>query len=316
MLEPETFESLRPLLFSIAYRMLSSISEAEDAVQDAFLRYEGALRDGGHIDSPKSWLSAVVTRLCIDELRSARVRRETYVGEWLPEPLVTDRDLGFTDPAVMAEEAETLSMAFLLVLDRLSPTERAVFLLHDVFGYEYDEIATIVDKSEVNCRQIASRARRNVQSERPRFDASRKARDELATRFFAAVTDGDMPGLVALLAADVAVYGDGGGNAPQWATAIVGATRVAQLFAGLSRQIREFHIRIDPTQINGQPGAILFDPEGGVINVFSLDILDGVVQTVRSVINPEKLRHLGPVADVRAIARGRGQPSSPARTES
>jgi RNA polymerase sigma-70 factor (ECF subfamily) len=301
--EPEDFESLRPLLFSIAYRMLSSVSDAEDIVQDAFLRYERARQDEVAIESPKAYLSAIVTRLAIDQLRSARVRRETYVGEWLPEPLVTDGDAWSTDPAAHVEEAESLSMAFLLVLDRLDPVERAVFLLHDVFGYEYPEIAGIVGKSEVNCRQIASRARRHVQAEKPRFDASRRERDLLAGRFFAAVTNGDMPGLVELLAADVVVYGDGGGKAPQWATAITGADRVARLFAGLGRQMAEYDLRLEFAHLNGQPGAIVRDHVGEVTNVFVLDILDGVVQTVRSVINPDKLRHLGPVADVRALAR-------------
>jgi RNA polymerase sigma-70 factor, ECF subfamily len=294
----EAYASLRPLLFSIAYRMLASVSEAEDVVQEAFLRYERALTEGTAIDSPKAFLSAVVTRLSIDELRSARVRRETYVGEWLPEPLLTE-----DDPAARAEEADSLSMAFLLLLERLSPVERAVFLLHDVFGYGYDEVAPIVDKSEANCRQLALRARRHIESERPRFDASRKKRDELASHFLAAVTDGDLDSLVELLAADVVVYGDGGGKAPQWAAPIVGAERVARLFAGIGRQMSELGIRVEPRRVNGQPGAIFLDPEGRLINVWSLDIVDGVVQAVRSVINPDKLQHLGPVADVRALLR-------------
>jgi RNA polymerase sigma-70 factor (ECF subfamily) len=294
----EAYANLRPLLFSIAYRMLASVSEAEDVVQEAFLRYERALTEGTAIDSPKAFLSAVVTRLSIDELRSARVRRETYVGEWLPEPLLTE-----DDPAARAEEADSLSMAFLLLLERLSPVERAVFLLHDVFGYGYDEVAPIVDKSEANCRQLALRARRHIESERPRFDASRKKRDELASRFLAAVTDGDLDSLVELLAADVVVYGDGGGKAPQWAAPIVGAERVARLFAGIGRQMSELGIRVEPRRVNGQPGAIFLDPEGRLINVWSLDIVDGVVQAVRSVINPDKLQHLGPVADVRALLR-------------
>jgi RNA polymerase sigma-70 factor, ECF subfamily len=299
----EAYASLRPLLFSIAYRMLSSVSEAEDVVQEAFLRYERALAEGAAIESPKAFLSAVVTRLSIDQLRSARVRRETYVGEWLPEPLVTSDD----DPAAHAEEADSLSMAFLLLLERLSPVERAVFLLHDVFGYGYDEVAAIVGKSEANCRQLASRARRHIESGKPRFEASRKERDELAARFLAAVTDGDLESLVETLAADVVVYGDGGGKAPQWTAPIVGVERVARLFAGIGRQMREFGIRVEPRRVNGQPGAIFLDPEGRLTNVWSLDIVDGAVQTVRSVINPDKLQHLGPVADVRALLRGQRQ---------
>jgi RNA polymerase sigma-70 factor, ECF subfamily len=306
----ETLADLRPLLFSIAYRMLASVSEAEDVVQEAFLRHQRALADGVEVESPKAYLSAVVTRIAIDQLRSARVRRETYVGQWLPEPLLTDG--AAEDPAAHAEEADSLSMAFLLLLERLSPVERAVFLLHDVFSYGYDEIATIVGKSEVNCRQLASRARGHIQSEKPRFDASRQERDALAARFFAAVGDGDLESLVELLAADVVVYGDGGGKAPQWAAPIVGVDRVARLFAGLGRQMRDFGISMELRQINGQPGAVVLDPDGRLTNVFSLDIVDGAVQTIRSVINPDKLRHLGPVADVRALLRRQreGEPPS------
>jgi RNA polymerase sigma-70 factor, ECF subfamily len=301
----EAYADLRSLLFSIAYRMLSSVSEAEDVVQEAFLRYERALAGGTAVESPKAFLSAVVTRLSIDQLRSARARRETYVGEWLPEPLLTADD----DPAAHAEEADSLSMAFLLLLERLSPVERAVFLLHDVFGYGYDEVAAIVDKTEANCRQLASRARRHIESGKPRFDASRKERDELAARFLAAVTDGDLDSLVELLAADVVVYGDGGGKAPQWAAPIVGAERVARLFAGIGRQMSELGIRVEPRHVNNQPGAVFLDPEGRLINVWSLDIVEGAVQTVRSVINPDKLQHLGPVADVRALLRGQRKPA-------
>jgi RNA polymerase sigma-70 factor, ECF subfamily len=293
------FDELRPLLFSIAYRMLARVADAEDVVQDAFLRHQRALADGVEIESPKAYLSAVVTRLAIDQLRSARHRRETYVGQWLPEPLLTDEN----DPARATEEADSLSMAFLLVLERLSPVERAIFLLHDVFAYDYDEIAVIVDKSAANCRQLAVRARRHVEAEKPRFEASRRARDELAARFFAAVSTGDMDGLVAMLADDVVVYGDGGGKAPQWSQPIVGPDRVSRLFVGLGRQIATLGITIEPHQVNGQPGALLRDRNALLINVFVLDIAGGVIQAIRSVINPDKLHHLGPVADARALAR-------------
>lgn len=295
----EAFLELRPLMFSIAYRMLASVSEAEDMVQEAFLRYQQSLQDGVQVASPKAYLSAVITRLCIDRLRSAPKRRESYFGQWLPEPLLTDAEA--IDPASHAEQADSLSMAFLLVLERLNPVERAVFLLHDVFGYGYDEIAAIVGKSEPNCRQLAARARRHVKAEKPRFDASRAQRDELAARFFAAVTDGDLEGLVGMLADDVAVYGDGGGKAPQWIKPIVGPDRVARLFVGMSQDLRDYRITIEPRQVNGQPGALLRTADGELINVFALDIVDGLVQTVRSVINPDKLRHLGPVADVYAL---------------
>jgi RNA polymerase sigma-70 factor, ECF subfamily len=296
-----TFETLRPLMFSIAYRMLGSVSEAEDTVQEAFLRYQRALDSGEEIESPKAYVSAVVTRLAIDELRSARVRRERYVGQWLPEPLLTDEE---ADPAAQAEQADSLSMAFLLVLERLSPVERAVFLLHDVFAYGYDEIAAIVGKSEANCRQLASRARRHVESEKPRFEASRRERDELAARFFAAASEGDLDGLVEMLAADVVVYGDGGGKAPQWGRPIAGADRVGRLFVTLGRQMAELGVTTALREVNGQPGAVVLDSDGQVVNVFSLDIVDGAVQTVRSVINPDKLQHVGPVADAWALLRG------------
>jgi RNA polymerase sigma-70 factor (ECF subfamily) len=298
----EPAEALRPLLFSIAYRMLSSVSDAEDIVQESFVRHQRALAEGTRIDSTRAYLSAVTTRLAIDHLRSARVRRESYVGQWLPEPLLTDD--GEEDPAAHAEQADSLSMAFLLVLERLNPVERAVFLLHDVFGYDYDEVARIVGKSEANSRQLATRARKRLDERRRRFDASRQKQQELAERFFAAVGDGDVDQLVAMLAADVVVYGDGGGKAPQWMVPIAGVDKVSRLFAALGRQMREMGIRTQLREINGQPGALVLDPDGQITNVFVLDVADGVVQTVRSIINPDKLRHLGPVADVRALMRG------------
>ena len=301
----ETYEELRPLLFSIAYRMLGSVAEAEDVVQDAFLRYEGAVERSGEIDSPKAYLSAVTTRLAIDELRSARVRREQYVGEWLPEPLLTDESA--LDGARYVEQADSLSMAFLLVLERLTPVERAVFLLHDVFDYGYDEVARIVDKSEANCRQLAVRARRHVAEEKPRFETSRQRRDEIADRFFDALGEGDMESLVEILAADVVVYGDGGGKVRgSWPRPIVGRDRVARLFEafGVTRQLG---ITTQRAEINGQPGTMFFDRDGRLINVLTIDVADGVVQTIRSIINPDKLRHLGPLADVGALLRELGE---------
>ncbi len=250
---PELYEELRPLMFSIAYRMLGRVAEAEDVVQDAFVRYQQAALDGAAIGSPKAFLSTVTTRLAIDHLRSARVRRERYPGEWMPEPLVTDDDVR------RVEDADSLSMAFLLLLERLSPTERAVFLLHDVFDYGYDEVAEIVGKSEANCRQLAVRARRHVDGNRPRFEASQRARDDLAGRFFEAIADGDMQGLVALLAADVEVHGDSGGRSPSWAGPIYGRERVSRLLIGLAAHAREMGLTFRRTEINGQPGARAFD---------------------------------------------------------
>jgi RNA polymerase sigma-70 factor (ECF subfamily) len=311
----EVFERLRSELFAIAYRMTATVSDAGDLVQEAFLRYTRAVRAGVEIASPRAWLSTVVTRLAIDEARSARARRETYVGQWLPEPLLTDAD----DPAAHVEQADSLSMAFLLLLDRLSPAERAVFLLHDVFGYAYDEVAGIVEKSAANCRQLAHRARTHLAADRPRFEVSRRDRDELAARFFAAVTEGDLGGLLDMLAADVVVYGDGGGKAPQWMHPIGGARRVARLLAGLGRGLAEAGLRVQRHEVNGQPGALVLDPDGRVVFVLALDIADGVVQTVRSVINPDKLDHLGPVADAWSLLRQRSTsaPASPTtrRTE-
>jgi RNA polymerase sigma-70 factor (ECF subfamily) len=293
----DAFTELRPLLFAIAYRMLGTVSDAEDVVQEAYLRYHRALDEGTPIESDKAYLSAVVTRLAIDQLRSARVRRETYVGQWLPEPLVTTAD----DPAAAAAESDSLSMAFLLVLERLSPLERAVFLLHDVFDYEFGEIASIVGKSADNCRQIAVRARRRVNEERPRFEASHAERDRLAERFLAALTEGDVQGLVDLLAADVVVTGDSGGMRPSWPRAIVGRDKVLRLLTSITEILAGLGGRIEPAQVNGQPGALVRDASGALINVFSLEVADGSVQTIRSVISREKLRHLGPLADVEAL---------------
>ena len=301
-----TFESLRPLIFSIAYRMLGSVAEAEDVVQETFLRYHRAVSEGAEVDSAKAYLSAVATRLSIDHLRSARARRESYVGEWLPEPLLTDA--AAPDPADHAEQADSLSLAFLLLLERLSPVERAVFLLHDVFGYGYDEISEIVGKSEDNCRQLALRARRHIDEEKPRFEASRRERERLAARFFAAVGGGDLEGLLDLLAGDVVVYGDSGGTRPSWPHPIAGRERVGRLLIGLGRQMRELGVTVEAAEVNGQPGAVVVDGDGRLVNVFALDIADGVVQTVRSIINPAKLGHLGPLADVQGLLRERRGP--------
>jgi len=303
----ETFQELRPLLFSIAYRMLGSAASAEDVLQEAFVRFDGAIAEGADVRSPKAYLSAVVTRLAIDELKSARTRREAYVGAWLPEPIVTDRGSTLvsmpSDPAANAEASETLTMAFLLVLDRLDPVERAVFLLHDVFGYGFAEISGMVGRAEANCRQIAVRARRRVRDAQPRMDPPDAESRRLAETFFAAMTAGDVASLAGLLAEDAVVVGDGGGKAPQWGQPITGIDRILRLLAGVGRQIMALDISLEPREINGQPGAILHDRAGEITNVLVLEFRDGRVSAVRSVINPEKLRHLGPVADVRALAR-------------
>jgi RNA polymerase sigma-70 factor, ECF subfamily len=306
--EGDAYRELRPLLFSIAYRMVGSVSEAEDLVQEAFLRLRGAVAGGAEIDSPRAYLSAVTTRLAIDHLRSARVRRERYVGTWLPEPLLTGPDT-WTDPAGHAETADTLSLAFLVLLERLSPVQRAVFLLHEVFGYGYAEIAGMVGRSEENCRQIAARARRHIEAGRPRFETSRRQREELARRFFAAIERGDVEGLAGLLAADAVLYGDGGGKAPALAAPLHGAERVARLLLGLARRGAAVGMRVRPAEINGHPGLLLLDPDGRLLSVLALDIADGRVQTVRSIVNPDKLRHLGPVGDLASMTGDRPQPS-------
>jgi len=297
----EEFEELRPLLFSIAYRILGSVTEAEDAVQETWLRYHASKTPP---ISLRSFLSAVVTRVSIDVLRSARVRREAYVGQWLPEPLLTDdAATAYADPEHAVELADSLSMAALLLLERLSPEQRAVFVLHDVFAFPFSEISDVVGRSETTCRQLASRARRLMQEGRPRFDVDRREREELAARFFDAVTVGDVDELRGLLAADVEVYGDGGGKAPQWMQVVVGQDNVARMFAGLGRRFAGAGLQVEPHEVNGQPGAVFRDAAGAVINVLALDVHGGRIQVIRSVINPDKLHHLGTVADAWALMR-------------
>jgi RNA polymerase sigma-70 factor (ECF subfamily) len=299
----ELLQELRPVAFAISYRMLGSVAEAEDVVQEALLRLHEALERGERIESPRAYLATVATRLAIDQLRSARVRRETYVGEWLPEPLVTDSDV---DPARQAELADSLSMAFLVLLESLSPEQRAALLLHDVFDYGYAEIAEIVGKSEDNARQLASRARRHVEEGRPRFEASREQRDELARRFFAAVRQGDVGGLETLLAKDVVLHGDGGGKVPALARALHGSRRVARTLGAWIRQGQRIAgADLREVEVNGQPGALLLAGDGSLISVWSLDIAEGQIQGIRSVVNPEKLGHIGAVADVQALLRRR-----------
>ncbi|BFV58520.1 RNA polymerase sigma-70 factor [Kitasatospora sp. CMC57] len=291
----EEFEELRPLLFSIAYRILGSVSEAEDAVQESWLRFDGSATVP---TSTKAFLSAAVTRISIDVLRSARVRREAYVGPWFPEPLLSDP---YQDPARAAELADSVSMAALLLLERLSPLERAVFLLREVFGFGYDEVAAAVGRSEAACRQLLVRARRHMEAGRPRFDADRRERQELAARFFDALREGDVVGLRDLLAADVSMVGDGGGKTPQLARAVVGAENVARLLAAVFPWLARIDVTFEPHLVNGQPGAVFRDREGKVLQALALDALDGQVLAIRLVLNPDKLGHLGPVADAWAV---------------
>jgi RNA polymerase sigma-70 factor (TIGR02957 family) len=298
--ESELLDDLRPRAFAIAYRMLGSVSEAEDVVQEALLRVHSAIERGEELSSPRAYVGTVVTRLAIDELRSARARRESYVGEWLPEPIASPEE----DPATQAEQADSLSLAFLVLLESLSPEQRAAFLLHDVFDYGYGDVAQIVGTSEENARQLASRARRHVQEGRPRFDPSAEQREKLATSFFAAAKKGDFEALEALLAEDVELHGDGGGLAPAIKHPVFGRAKVAQMLHNWwSLGARMGGIDIRPAVVNGQPGAEYFDDGGRLIGVLALDIADGRIQAIRSIINPEKLSHLGPVGDANALVQ-------------
>ena len=306
MTRTEEFQELRPLLFSIAYRILGSVSEAEDAVQESWLRYAAS---PAQPRSARAYLSAVVTRVSIDVLRSARARREEYAGPWFPEPLLTDP---YSDPERAAELADSVSMAALLLLERLTPLERAVFVLRDVFGFGFGEVSEAVGRSEAACRQLAVRARRHVDAGRPRFEAGRREREELAERFFGAFAEGDVDGLQQLLAADVQMVGDGGGKAPQFARPVTGSVNVARVLAAAVPQLASVGVVAEPHQVNGQPGAIFRDRDGKVVNTLTLDILGGRIQTIRAVMNPDKLGHLGPVADAWALAREANQARRPA----
>jgi RNA polymerase sigma-70 factor, ECF subfamily len=288
----EEFLGLRPLLFSLAYRMTGSVADSEDLVSEAYLRMRRAQARGTQVSSAKAYLSSVVTRLSIDHLRSARVRREAYVGPWLPEPVVRTEEPSEFE---RVELADTLSMAFLVLLETLSPTERAVFLLREVFEFDYPQIADILDRTEAGCRQLMSRARQHLAARRPRFDADAQERRLLAARFFAAVEAGDLDPLVSMLAADVVAYGDGGGNGPSLRRPVNGRAKVLRLLAATARAISDFGLHVEQVSVNGQPGALLRDRDGRLLNVLTVDIVDGAVHTVRSILNPDKLRHLGPL---------------------
>jgi RNA polymerase sigma-70 factor (ECF subfamily) len=291
----------RPLLFSIAYGMTGSVGDAEDIVQDAFLGLTRARRAGTAIADPKAYLATAVTRLGINYLRSARVRRETYVGDWLPEPVVVPS--GGPGPAEHAELADSLSMAFLVLLEALSPVERAVFMLREVFGYGYPDVARITGKTEVNCRQIFARARQRIaaggQARHIAPPPARRAEgEELARRFFEAAAGGDMDALLGMLAPDVVAQGDGGGKAQALGKPLAGRQQVARLLAGLFRELRALGASVRLAWVNGQPGAVGYDAAGRVFAVFELEVANGVVQAIRGVVNPDKLGHIGPVSDI------------------
>jgi RNA polymerase sigma-70 factor (ECF subfamily) len=296
----QLFQELRPTAFAIAYRMLGTVSEAEDVVQEALLRVHQALDSGEQIASPRAFVATVTTRLAINELRSARARRERYVGEWLPEPIITD---GKDDPAGRAEMVDSLSLAVLVLLESLSPEQRAVLLLHDVFDYRYAEIAAIVGKSEGNVRVLATRARKYVEQRRPRFQTSREQREELSARFFAAAERGDLVGLEALLAHDVELTGDGGGQVPALARTLRGRSRVARTLINSLLSARVPGVTLRRVQVNGGPGAVYLDAQQRLVAVVALDIAGAQITSIDSIVNPDKLKHLGTVGDFRSLLK-------------
>ncbi len=296
-------DELRPVAFSIAYRMLGSVSEAEDVVQEALLRVHQTLDGGERIASPRAYVSTVTTRLAINELRSARARREHYVGEWLPEPIITDAR---GDPAQHAEMADSLSLAMLVLLESLSPEQRAVLLLHDVFDYDHAQIARVIGKNEDNVRQLASRATRHVEQHRNgrvRFQTTREQRDELAQRFFDAVEQGDLARLEALLASDVQMTGDGGGKVPALARTLHGRSRVASTIINWPRVTDVPGVSLRQVEVNGGSGALYLDADQRLLAVIALDVAGGQIHGINSIVNPEKLRHLGPVGDFASLLR-------------
>jgi RNA polymerase sigma-70 factor, ECF subfamily len=279
---------LRELAFSIAYRMLGSVTEAEDVAQEALLR----LHSAQGVENPAGFITTATTRLAIDVLRSARVRREAYTGSWLPEPLVED------DAGRRVEDEEAVSLAFLVLLERLNPDERAVLVLRESFDYPFSDIAEILDISQANARQILSRARRRIDDERPRFDSDPHERGRLVARFLEAAREGDMEGLVALLAPDAVMIGDGGGKARAIAAPMHGAARIARALLAFYKISEEWGVSFEPVVVNGQPGFRTLGPDGRLVNITSLDVEGGVITRLHSIVNPDKLTHLGPTSDV------------------
>src|SRR5215210_1404516 len=253
----DVYASLRPLLFSIAYRLVGSVAEAEDLVQEAFVRFHQREED---VEDPKAFLSTVVTRLAIDHLRSARVRREAYVGPWLPEPLLTDDS---ADPAAHAEMADSLSLAFLVLLEQLSPLERAAFLLREVFGYSYQQVAETVGRSQDSCRQLVARARRHLDAERPRYEVSREQHEELTDRFLEACLTGDVDGLAELLADDVVLVTDGGGRVRAVRKPVLGRDKVGRVLITITQPDRRAGVAaIRPVRVNGRPARLAVGADG------------------------------------------------------
>ncbi len=281
------FEALRPYLFAVAYRMLGSATDAEDVVQDAYLRYHAAPRDD--VRSPKAFLTTLVTRLCLDRLKSARAQREQYVGPWLPEPVPTaDADPG---PLTAVERREAVSLAFLVLLERLAPEERAAYVLREAFDYGYDEIAGVLGKTPAASRQLVHRARERVATGRPRFAASPDEQRLLTERFLAASERGDLASLTAVLASDVVSWSDGGAKAKAARLPIPGRERVARFLAGLLRQAPARGIRAEPIELNGGAALLLWTGDA-LHGVLALDGRDGLIEELRFIINPDKLAYL------------------------
>lgn len=286
-----TFDQYRSLLFSVAYRMLGSVADAEDMLQETFIRWQQAAEE--EIRSPRAFLVTIISRLCINQLQSARAQREEYVGEWLPEPIVTGAG---SDPLELVRVDESLSMAFLVLLERLTPVERAVFLLREVFEYEYAEIAAVLGESEANCRQILHRARQHVTGMRPRFKTSQREKSELLERFLTATRSGDMEGLVSLLASDVVLYTDGGGKSPAALNPIRGADKVARGALGAIERLLPKDLAVRVAEVNGEPGIVSY-LDGKPFSVLTFDASDGRIGAIYIVSNPDKLGH---VAELKA----------------
>lgn len=283
-MQSEVFESHRPLLFSIAYRMLGSVMEAEDMVQETYLRFQ-RLGDQ-EIQSPKAYLSKIITHLCLDHLKSAKVQREQYIGTWLPEPLLTGESTH-----AMINRNETISVAFLVLLENLTPMERAIFVLRDVFDYHYAEIARIVDKSEANCRRYYRHAKQYLMERRPRFEPSTEAQKKLTEQFLEALASGDVEGLTRLLAQDVTLYGDGGGKAKAIKKPLFGREAVMRLLIGSSKLFNAMDVQIEIAEVNGKP-ALLFSADGRVQLVMNLMVVDNRITAIYNVLNPDKLGHM------------------------
>ena len=283
----DSFEAYRPLLFSIAYRMLSSASDAEDMLQEAYLRYQNAERH--EITELKAYLCAIVTNLCLDYLKSARVQREQYIGPWLPEPVLTGEQ--YANPFETAERHESISQAFLVLLEELTPPERAVFLLHEVFDFDYREIGTMLGKSAANCRQLCHRAKTFIAERHHRFDTSRETHLRLITSFFQACQEGDMQGLQEMLAQDVVSWADSGGKVPSARRLVIGSGAVARLWLGLARKVPAA-LALSIAEVNGAPAAVLW-LDDSLYSVLTLDVLDGKIQAIRNVLNPDKLAYIG-----------------------